>query len=42
MKQPENSMETHKVDLVMFDIRSISFSANVNAIFEFFPRTPQL
>jgi hypothetical protein len=42
MKQPENIMETHNVYLKAFDVYSISYSANVNVIFEFFPCTPQL
>jgi hypothetical protein len=42
MKQLENSMEIQTVYLKMFYVRSISYSANVNAIFEFFPRTLQL
>jgi hypothetical protein len=36
MKQYENSMETRKAYLEMFDVCFISFPANVNAIFEFF------
>jgi hypothetical protein len=35
-------METHKVCVQMFDLRSISYSGNVNAIFQFFPCMPQL
>jgi hypothetical protein len=42
MKKLENSMKIHNVYLEMFDMCSISYSANVNQIFEFFPRTPQL
>jgi hypothetical protein len=42
MKQLENSMETHRVYLEMTDMCSISYSTNVNAIFEFSPCTPQL
>jgi hypothetical protein len=38
MKQLENSMET----LEMCNMSSISYPANVNTIFEFFPRSPQL
>jgi hypothetical protein len=41
MKQLENSKGTHKVYLEIFDMCSINYSANANAIFEFFPRTPQ-
>jgi hypothetical protein len=37
MKQLENSMGTHGVYAGTFDMRSISYSANVNAIFEFLP-----
>jgi hypothetical protein len=39
MNQLENGMETHKVYLVMYDM---CYPAKVNAIFNFFPRTPQL
>jgi hypothetical protein len=42
MKQLENVMETHKVYLEMFDMCSISYSANVNAVLEFSSCTPQL
>jgi hypothetical protein len=38
----ENSMETHTVYLEMFNMCSISYSAHVKAIFEFFPHMPQL
>jgi transposase-like protein len=33
MKQFENSMAIHEVYIEMFDMRSISYSANVNTIF---------
>jgi hypothetical protein len=42
MKQVENSVETHEVYLEMIDMRSITYSENITAIFEFFPCTPQL
>jgi hypothetical protein len=35
MKLLENSMETHKVYLEMFDVCSIIYSADVNVIFDF-------
>jgi hypothetical protein len=35
-------METRKIYLATFDMCSISYPANVNVIFEFFPCTPQL
>jgi hypothetical protein len=38
----ENSMETHTVHLEMFNMCSISYSAHVKTIFEFFPHIPQL
>jgi hypothetical protein len=41
-KQLENSMETRKIYLEIFDICSITCSANVNAVFKFFPCTLQL
>jgi hypothetical protein len=42
MKDLESSMETPKAYLEMLDIFCISYTANANAIFEFFPYTPQL
>jgi hypothetical protein len=42
IKQLENSMETHKVYVEMFDIHSISYSANANTMLEIFPCTPQV
>jgi hypothetical protein len=42
MKHLKNSKETDKVYLEMFDIRSIIYTANVNAIFQLLPRVPQL
>jgi hypothetical protein len=35
-------MKTHKRYLEMFDMYSVTHSANGNAIFEFFPCTQQL
>jgi hypothetical protein len=35
-KQIENSKETHKVYLEMFDMCTVSYYANVNAIFKIF------
>jgi hypothetical protein len=42
MKQLENSTETYKVYLQMIDMHSSSYSADVKAIFDFFPCSPQL
>jgi hypothetical protein len=39
VKQLENGLETHKVDLGIFNTYSIRY---VKVIFEFFPRTPQM
>jgi hypothetical protein len=39
-KQFENSIEAHEVYLEVFDMCFISYSANVDASSEFFPRTP--
>jgi hypothetical protein len=41
MKLLEHGTETHKVYQKMFDMCSISYSTNVNTIFELFPCTPQ-
>jgi hypothetical protein len=42
MKKLENSVEAHKVCLEMFEMLFITYSANVNAMCEFFPCTPRL
>jgi hypothetical protein len=42
IKEPENSMETHKIYLDMFNMGSINYSANVNATLEFSPCTLKL
>jgi hypothetical protein len=42
MERLGNSKEAHRIYIEMFDLCSISYSANVNAILEFFPCTPQL
>jgi hypothetical protein len=42
MAQLESNKQTHGVCLKMFNVCSISYSANVNAIFKFFACTPQL
>jgi hypothetical protein len=41
-KQHWNSVETHKLYLLMLDVFSISYFPNVSAISNFFPYTPQL
>jgi hypothetical protein len=41
-QQSVNSMETHEVYLQMFDMCSISYSLDINMIFEFFPCMLQL
>jgi hypothetical protein len=42
VKQLENGMKTQEVSAEMFDMCSISYSANVNVISEFFPCMSQL
>jgi hypothetical protein len=41
MKQLENNVKSHKVYIEMLDMCSVSYPAYANAIFEFFPCTPQ-